>query len=177
MNLATHRSLMAVAAQKAQSHPADVRGPLAQGTNRYRQRLWAIHAAVVMLSALLLAALLLGAGVLTGQSADSQHEGTPPVIDSPPIDHPDPDPANPDPANPEPIDPDPTDPDPTDDTDDPPLGRIEFEPSSLTMVPDQTLTVEAWGIYKNEAREQIPAAQLSWDVERDEQVFDVPGIA
>lgn len=188
MNPATRRSLMAVAAQKAQSHPADAKGPLTQGTSRYRQRLWAMHAAVIVL-----ATLLLGAGLLTGQSPDSLHEDTPTIIEPPPDDPlpEDPLPDDPVPVDPNPIEPDPTDPDPTDDppTDDLELVSIELRPSSLVMVPGQWSTVQAIGFYNNETNRPIPPLELSWSVgegdgerqdpsgrDREQQVVNVASV-
>ncbi|MFE7629035.1 hypothetical protein [Kocuria sp. NPDC057446] len=171
MNPATRRALLAAAADKARRRPADVRRPLAQGARRYRSRLWAIHAAVIML-----AAVMLGVGLLTLGGADSLPENTPPptgsgsVLPSSPI-------GSPEPTDTTPIDPGPTDPRPTDTRPaDPRLVQIRLDPSMVSMAPGDSSSVRATGIYDNGPTRPIPVEELSWRITEGEGEGRVPGV-
>lgn len=154
MNPSTRQHLMTVAAQRAQSHPAAVQRPLAQGSSRYRTRLWAFHCAVIIL-----AALLLGTGLLVERAVNTSPEGIPPVTVPSPV-------APPGPTGPRPTDPG-----------EPPLMSIELVPRSVTMDLGERLPVQAWGTYNDGSKKQIPAAELSWDVHNTEEYLEVPDIA
>jgi hypothetical protein len=159
MNPATRQHLMAVAVQRAHSHPAAVQLPLTQGSDQYWARLRLIHGAVIIL-----AALLWGAGLLTEPTANTPAENLPPITAPTPMD----------PAGP--TDLDPTGPGPTDPTE-PVPERIRLDPDSFTMAPGEWLPIQAWGIYGDGSSERIPAAELSWDVNNAEKYSEFPDIA
>lgn len=192
MNPAIRRALMAAAAEKARRRPADFRRPLAQGARRYRNRLWAIHAAVITL-----AAVLLGAGLLTGGEADSLPENTAPptgsgsVLPSSPIGPPEPTgtaPVDPGPTGPRPTDirptdirtadPDPADPSPTGPRATVPrLVQIRLEPSAVMMAPGEDSSVRATGFYDNGSTRPIPVEELSWRIAEGAGEGRFPGVA